>query len=240
VYQNPDGGFTLVFFPAIQKMPPDQSEVDHLTAHIDFEDGVIRIGKMHAKVRLGGQDVPTKNLELKKDNRDGAPFGFVKCDDHHLAFECWCRDVRYFDPAGSLESTLIWSSRVREDRKQQLRTAIENSILRTIACSAPTQSGLVPVESPLLVRVGLLTEKGRSLKGGADAALSQPHGTALGLTGLRLHLYRDIRAIDPTWPAGVSLFVEVGLLKNSSPYAHNLPDVRGSLFRQRFKPGNAR
>lgn len=232
VYRNRDGAFTFVFFPAIQKMPPDQSEVDHLTAHIDFEDGLIVIGEIHAKVRLAGEDLPTKNLQLKRDNSDGALFGFVKNDDHHLAFECWSRDVRYFDPAGILESTLIWSPKVRQNRKEQLRAAIESSIPRTIACSAPTQSGLVSVGAPVLVRVGLLTEKGRVVKGGVDAALSEPHGTKLGVRGLRLQLYRDIRGIDPSWPEGVSMFVEVGLLQTSSPNDHNLPDVRGSLFKQ--------
>src|SRR2546422_3788895 len=231
VYRNHDDGFTFVFFPAIQKMPQDQSEVDHLTAHIDFESGAIRLGEIHAKVRLGGQDLPNKNLRLNRDNSEGAPFGFVKNDDHHFAFECWCRDARFLDPAGRLESTLIWSSKLRPNRKPRLRAAIEGSIPRTIACPAPTRSGLVPVESPLLVRVGLLTEKGKMVKGGADAALSRPHGEKLGVTGLRVQIYRDIRHIDPSWPQGANLFVEVGLLKTSPPSDHNLPDVRGSLFK---------
>jgi len=232
VYRNPKGGFTLVFFPAMQKVPATESEVDHLTAHVDFDDGIIRIEEMHAKVRLGGQDLPTENLELRREKDDDRPFGFVNHDNHHLAFESWCKQVRYLDPAGILEGPLIWSPRVRENRKPKLRLAIESSIPRTLACPATTPDGLISPGSPVLVRVGLLTEKGRELKGCPDAALSQPHGMALGVSGLRLHLYRDIRGIDPSWPKGVSLFVEIGLLKSNPPSDHNLPDVRESDFQR--------
>jgi len=238
VYRNPKGGFTLVFFPAMQKVPPTESEVDHLTAHVDFDNGTIRVEEMHAKVRLGGQDLPTENLELNRAKDDNRPFGFVNNDDHHLAFETWCKEVRYVDPAGSLDSALIWSSSVRQNRKPRLRAAIESSILRTLACSAPTRDGLVSPAAPALVRVGLLTEKGRELKGGSDASLSQPHGAALGLSGLRLHRYCDIRGIDPSWPEGVSLFVEIGLLTSNPPNDHNLPDVRESCF-QRLTAGTS-
>ncbi len=232
VYRNPKGGFTLVFFPAMQKVQPSESEVDHLTAHIDFNAGVIQIGEMHARVRLGGLDVPTKSLVLKGEKDNDRPFGYVKHDDHHLAFEAWCRAVRYLDPAGSVESSLLWSAKIRQSRRPHLRTAIESSVLKTLACSAPTQDGLVSPGVSVLFRVGLLTEKGRDLKGGPDAALSKPHGVALGVSGLRLHLYRDIRGIDPGWPKGVSLFVEVGPLKSNPPNDHNLPDVRESSFQR--------
>ena len=231
-YQNPRRGFTLVFFPTMQKVRPTESEVDHLTAHIDFDAGAIRIDEMHAKVRLGGLDVPTKNLVLKGEKDEDRPFGFVKHDDNHFAFETWCRSVRDLDPAGSIESRLLWSTKISQARKARLRASIENSIPRTLACSVPAPEGLVSPGAPVLVRVGLLTEKGRELKGGPDAALSQPHGVALGVSGMRLHLYNDIRGIDPSWPEGVSLFVEIGLLKSNPPNDHNLPDVRGSAFQR--------
>lgn len=229
VYKNPGRGFTFVLFPAMERRPLDESEVDHLTAHVDFEDGTILANELHAKVRNRGRAGPTENLQLERVRDDARPFGFVKHDAHHLAFEYWCRDVRYPDPAGSVESTLIWS-RPNLSRKAHLRDAIEHSIPTTVACSAPTQDGLVPLAAPFLLRVGLLTEKGRQAKGGTDAALSQPHGMALGVKGLRLHRYRDIRGIDPSWPDGVSLFVEVGLLKTNPPSDYNLPDVRGTAF----------
>ena len=230
VYQNPEGGFTLVFFPAMQKAPPTESEVDHLTAHVNFDDSMIQIEEIHAKVRLGGEDLPTENLELRRERDEDHPFGFVNHDDHHFAFESWCKEVRYWDPAGTLEGPLTWFPRVREDRKPERRLAIESSIPRTLACPAKTPDGLVLPGSPILFRVGLLTEKGRELKGGPDGALSEPHGVALGVNGLRLHIYRDIRGIDPSWPKGVSLFVEIGLPKSNPPNDHNLPDVRESDF----------
>src|SRR5947208_6556390 len=159
VYQNPRGGFTLVFFPTMQKVRPTESEVDHLTAHIDFDAGAIRINEMHAKVRLGGLDVPTKNLVLKGEKDDSRPSGFVKRDDHHVAFETGRRSVRDLDPAGSVESRLLWSTKISQPRKSRLRTSIGNSIPRTLAGSVPTPDGLVSPAAPVLIRVGLLTEK---------------------------------------------------------------------------------
>jgi len=237
VYKNPGKGFSLVFFPAMEKRPVTESEVDHLTAHVDFEDGIILVKEMHAKVRLAGQRSPLENLQLERQADETRPFGFVKLDDHHIAFEYWCRDVRHPDPAGSVESTLIWS-RPSLGCRSPLRVAIEDSGLTTFACSAPSEDGLVPVGDPFLIRVGLVTEKGRQAKGGTDAALSQPHGMALGVKGLRLHRYADIRGIDPSWPGGVSLFVEIGLLKNYPPNDYNLPDVRGTAF-ERMAQGKA-
>ncbi len=70
------------------------------------------------------------------------------------------------------------------------------------------------------------------MKGGTATALSDPHSAPLGTSRMRVHRYRDIRGIDPSWPAGVSLFVEVGFMQTVPPKDYNLPDLRGTSFEQ--------
>ncbi len=220
VYRSRDG-FTLVFFPAMPRRGIAKREVDHLSAHINFENGRIRVGELHAKVRLEGVPGPTENLPLDR----------VQQDDHHFAFEYWSRDVRFLDPAGSVSSGVgwVWTGSRYEAR---LRAAIEGSRPVTFTCSAPTWSGRVPIGTPVVVRVGLLTEEGRRMKGGTAVVLSDPH-SATRKNRTRVHRYRDIRGIDSSWPAGVSLFVEVGFIKTVPPNDYNLPDLRGTSF-ERF------
>ncbi len=219
VYRSRNG-FDFVFFPALPRRGIAEREIDHLSAHINFENGRIRVGEIHAKVRLEGVPGPTENLPLDRLQRD----------DHHFAFEYWSRDIRFLDPAGTVSSGVrwVWTGLPPEAR---LQATIEESRPVTFTCSAPTWSGRVPIGSPVVVRVGLLTEEGRRLKGGTDAALSDPHNATL--EGTRVHRYLDIRGIDSSWPAEVSLFVEVGLMKAAPPNDHNLPDLRGTSF-ERF------
>ncbi len=92
-------GFTFVFFPAMPRRGLAEPEVDHLSAHIDFENGRVRVGELHAKVRLEGVPGPTKNLALDR----------VQRDDYHFAFEYWFRDIRFLDPAGGVGSSVEWA-----------------------------------------------------------------------------------------------------------------------------------
>ncbi len=218
VYRSQRNGFDFVFFPVMQRPGIAEREVDHLSAHIDFEKGRIRAREIHAKVRLEGVSGPTENLPLDR----------VQWDDYHLAFEYWSRDILFLDPAGNVSSGVkwVWAGSPPEAR---LQAAIEGSRPVTFACSAPTWSGRVPVGTPVVVRVGLLTEEGRRVKGGTAAALSDPHSATPG-DRTRVHRYHDIRGIDSSWPAGVSLFVEVGLMKSVPPKDYNLPDLRGTSF----------
>jgi hypothetical protein len=196
-----------------------ESEIDHLSAHVTFKDGTIETAELHAKVRMAGMSGPTKNLSLEN----------VRQDPYHFAFEYWCRDVRFMDPAGSIESRATWFS-PNSRSTARLRASIERSRPITFGCSAPTENGLVPIAVPLVVRVGLMTAEGRRAKGSSAGVLSDPQAVRLGAFRLQSHLHRDIRRIDSSWPEGVILFIESGMVKKSPPTDYALSDVRGTSF----------
>jgi len=106
---------------------------------------------------------------------------------------------------------------------------IERAQPITFACSLPTKDGRVPVGSPVLLRVGVLTEKGRQEKGGMDRALSAAIG-ATKPTSLRVHRYGNPSTIDPQWPPDASIFFELGILPKRPLTDYTLPDIRRTSF----------
>jgi hypothetical protein len=216
-------GFTLAFFPAQPRQPVEEAEVDHLTAHVSFDNGELKADEIHAKVRLPGQAHPTKNVPLEN----------LASDEFHFAFESAVNDVRYLDPAGSVSSPTGAAWPETSSEYQVVSARLLRAQPTTLGCSVPTADGLTPLHSPLTVRVGLLTEAGRAAKGGTAQAVSNPMGAAAPLRPekMRLHRVIEVSKLDSDWPIGVSLFVEAGFLQGRLRSDYVLHDLRGSTFK---------
>lgn len=210
-------GFTLALFPCTERRDTEKREVDHFSAHLEFENGKIIKRECHIKMRKEGTTHPNVNVPLEK----------MISDDYHFAFEYWIGDVLFLDPAGSIVSPLksVWSTKGR----RELESSVNNARISTMGCSLPTLDGVIS-SGPLLIRIGLLTEQGIVKAGSVQRALSPPHVAHKGEHATRIHRCKDISKLDSDWPSDISLFVEVGLLRFRPPKHYSYPDLRRSTF----------
>jgi hypothetical protein len=214
-------GYTFVFFPVLPRQKLENREIDHLSAHIAFEDGLVKIDNVHGKARLENEKYPTENIKMEN----------LKSDEYHFAFEYWFKKADLLDRAG-LVTTGGDPLNSRRSDSIRIKSCIDNSQPRVFGCSIPTTDGLFPLRVPGFLRVGILTEKGRQTRGGTASALSSPWASKRKSHISRVHRYREISLIDRNWPAQVSLFMEIGILKTKPRRDHTLPDIKATTFEQ--------
>lgn len=218
-------GYTFSFFPCLPRRNMEEPEVDHLSAHMTFMDGNVSIGSIHGKTRLAGDQYPTTEVPL--DN--------ARSDNYHFAFEYWFRDVVYLDVAGLVTAGDGHSFATPSELRRAL-TCTGNCQPNTLGCSSPSRTGIFLPGYPGFVRVGILTERGRAVRGGTANALSSPIASDKSETYTRVHRVKDLSKYDRDWPSGVSMFIELGRLKKRRRSAYSLPDLKATRFDQTTGP----
>jgi len=206
-------GFTFCFFPAMPRVDYSKREVAYLTAHIRFEDGRLIADKLHAKVRLESESIPSRTIRLKR----------VRLDDHHFAFEYWAKDIDYLHPAGPVRSPSK-SPYTGTRWEKTIRKIISRTQPFTFGCSLPSDDGRGRAGLSVFARVGVVMDKRVTELGGVDRVLSQPHG-ATKPSPARIHRHLDPSRLRPEWPSDASVFVEAGVLTAMPMRDYGLPDV---------------
>ena len=184
------------------------------------------IGSVHAKCRKGGQKYTQADLPLEN----------LQSDDYHLAFEYWVKESGFLHPCGKIIGMKKIPYLSLGDDKA-LRSCLEQIRISTIICSTPTRSGTIGPTEPMLLRVGLLTEEGRSIKGSTEKSISDPLAVRSNYPKIRnellhTHRFREISKLHPQWPSDVSLFIEFGILEIAPKHDYTLPDLKGSTFQK--------
>ncbi len=208
---------TLCFFPSLPKRRKMDYDLDHISAHIGVKDGKIIANEIHGKLRPSGGIYSIENV----------PLDLIQKGESNFAFEMEYSEAILMDPAGMVVGNM--PPKINQKRLPKIIETVEHSVIKTIACSLPTPNGLVPYNSPLVVRVGVVLNS-EIKKNGLASAVLEPlrHGTKP--YGTRIHRYIDASKVIPSWPSDASVFVEVGIPPEPLPHDYSFFNFKSATI----------